>query len=178
MHRDPGRLVDHQHQPVAIQHPAGQVGRRRKPETIRRRGEPAPGPLAAAARVLLECRAACVHDAEIVPAAAACKRGARNLPSRQSSFRGNPMTDTPQLSAVETYCFADDGTVPNSALPLVVYRGALPESGDRAVSCEAMFARNGWPDAWRNGIYPYHHYHSTAHEVLGIARGHARVRIG
>ncbi len=81
-------------------------------------------------------------------------------------------------AAIETYCFADDGIVPNSALPLVVYRGALPEAGDRAAFCEEMFARNGWPDSWRNGIYPYHHYHSTAHEVLGIACGRARVRLG
>ena len=79
---------------------------------------------------------------------------------------------------VETYRFADDGTVPNNRLPLVVYRGALPDSGDRASACEAMFARNGWPDAWRNGIYAHHHYHSMAHEALGIARGSARVRLG
>src|SRR5262245_48603087 len=79
---------------------------------------------------------------------------------------------------VETYRFADDGVVPNSRLPVVVYRAALPASGDRAAQCEAMFARNGWPDAWRNGIYGHHHFHSTAHEVLGIARGQARVRLG
>jgi uncharacterized protein YjlB len=88
------------------------------------------------------------------------------------------MTDAPHTQAIETYRFADDGTVPNNPLPLVVYRGALPESGDRAAFCEAMFARNGWPDSWRNGIHPYHHYHSTAHEVLGVARGSARVRLG
>ena len=85
------------------------------------------------------------------------------------------MTASPN---VETYNFADDGTVPNNPLPLVVYRGALGESGDRARRCEELFDRNGWPDSWRNGIYAHHHYHSTAHEVLGIAAGSARVRLG
>ena len=81
-------------------------------------------------------------------------------------------------SNVETLYFSDDGVVPNNNLPLVLYRGALPTGGDRASACEEMFARNGWPDAWRNGIYSHHHYHSTAHEVLGIARGAATVRLG
>ena len=88
------------------------------------------------------------------------------------------MSEKPQTPVVETCTFADDGVVPNSRLPLVVYRGALPDGGDRASGCEKMFARHGWPDAWRNGIYGHHHYHSTAHEVLGIARGNARVRLG
>jgi uncharacterized protein YjlB len=85
------------------------------------------------------------------------------------------MSDPGQTPVVETHYFTDDEIVPNSPLPLVVYRGALPASGDRATACEALFARNGWPDAWRNGIYAHHHYHSTAHEALGIARGHARM---
>lgn len=89
------------------------------------------------------------------------------------------MSGSQKEFAVETYQFADDGTVPNNpALPLVLYRGALAEGGDRASACERMFDRNGWPDAWRNGIYAHHHYHSTAHEVLGIAAGSARVRLG
>lgn len=41
-----------------------------------------------------------------------------------------------------------------------------------------MFERNGWGDSWRNGIYDYVHYHSRIHEVLGIARGTAKVRFG
>ena len=86
------------------------------------------------------------------------------------------MAETP---TIETYSFGDDGTVPNNpALPLVLYRGALAEGGDRAAACERLFAQHGWPDAWRNGIYAHHHYHSTAHEVLGIAAGSARVRLG
>ena len=31
---------------------------------------------------------------------------------------------------------------------------------------------------WRNGIYPYVHYHSMIHEAMGIARGRATVRFG
>jgi uncharacterized protein YjlB len=42
----------------------------------------------------------------------------------------------------------------------------------------ALFERNGWAATWRNGIYDYAHYHSCIHEVLGIARGHAKVRFG
>ena len=79
---------------------------------------------------------------------------------------------------VETHVFADDGAIPNNRLPLVLYRGALGADGDVASRCEAMFEANGWPQPWRNGIYGHHHYHSTAHEVLGIARGSARVRLG
>ena len=82
-------------------------------------------------------------------------------------------------SNVETHFFADDGIVPNNpTLPLVLYRGALGEEGDLAARCEEMFEAHGWPSPWRNGIYGHHHYHSTAHEVLGIARGSARVRLG
>lgn len=74
---------------------------------------------------------------------------------------------------------ADDGDVPNSGHPLIVYAGAIdPRVGDPAAAFEALFAVNGWGGGWRNGIFPFHHYHSTAHEVLGIARGEAQVRFG
>ena len=66
----------------------------------------------------------------------------------------------------------------NPSLPLIVYRAAL-ETGPRcAADCERLFADNGWSGARRNGIYSHHHYHSTAHEVLGIAAGSVRVRLG
>jgi uncharacterized protein YjlB len=81
--------------------------------------------------------------------------------------------------AIEEYRFADDGAAPNNPiLPLLVYRRALASGDDSADACAALFARNGWPGAWRNGIYAHHHFHSTAHEVLGFAAGAARVRFG
>jgi len=73
----------------------------------------------------------------------------------------------------------DDGIFPNSKLPLLLYRRAVPISeGDPAHVFEELFKENGWCDSWRNGIYPYQHYHSTAHEVLGIYRGSAKVQLG
>jgi uncharacterized protein YjlB len=79
----------------------------------------------------------------------------------------------------DTVLFADDGDIPNSRYPLIVYTGAIdPASGDPAVAFETRFERNGWGNGWRNGIFPFHHYHSTAHEVLGIARGETEVRFG
>ena len=75
--------------------------------------------------------------------------------------------------------FADDGAVPNNRLPFLVYRGAIDARGDAAVAIERTFERNGWGHGmWRNGIYPFVHYHSQIHEVLGIAAGKARVRFG
>jgi uncharacterized protein YjlB len=80
-----------------------------------------------------------------------------------------------------TWLFVDDGLVPNNAtLPFVVYRAAIDASQERdpAALFEHVFARNDWADSWRNGIYPFVHFHSMCHEVLGMARGRARVQFG
>ena len=74
--------------------------------------------------------------------------------------------------------FEDDGTFPNSALPLLYYRAAIAKEDASPEAMEALFAAGGWPPAWRYTVYPYHHYHSTAHEVLGIASGSARLQLG
>ena len=70
----------------------------------------------------------------------------------------------------------DDGTFPNSRLPLLVLRGAL--AGEDADAVETRFGAHGWSGFWRAGIYPFHHYHSTSHEVLGCFAGQASVRLG
>ena len=79
------------------------------------------------------------------------------------------------MTDVLEFWFRDDGAIPNSVLPLLVYRGAVPAD---AAAIERRFTANRWPAAWRNGVYRFHHFHSTAHEVLGVAQGQVTVLFG
>jgi uncharacterized protein YjlB len=76
----------------------------------------------------------------------------------------------------ETHRFADDGAIPNSPLPVLVYHDV--EAATDAGTCEALFGANGWGGHWRSQILYEHHFHSTAHEALGIVAGRASVMLG
>jgi uncharacterized protein YjlB len=79
------------------------------------------------------------------------------------------------MTEPETFVFADDGAIPNSGLPLLVYRQAVPAD---AAAIERIFTANRWPAAWRGPVHPFHHFHSEAHEVLGVAEGETQVQFG
>ena len=74
--------------------------------------------------------------------------------------------------------FADDGAIPNSRLPLLVYPEAVPGADATPEVMEGLLEIGGWPPRWRSVIFTYHHYHSTAHEVLAVASGSAEVMMG
>jgi uncharacterized protein YjlB len=76
---------------------------------------------------------------------------------------------------------------PSLLLPVLLYRGAFGAprlaghhaAGETAArTIEKTFALHRWSWGWRDGIYDYHHYHSTAHEVLGCFSGRATVQLG
>jgi len=69
--------------------------------------------------------------------------------------------------------------IPNSNLPALLYRGVIPaEEGRKADRFRKQFKSNGWTGLWTDTIYDYTHFHSNAHEVLGIAEGKVSVRLG
>lgn len=80
----------------------------------------------------------------------------------------------------ETIQLSRNGWMPNNErLPILLYRHAIRiEGADPAAIFEDHFQRNGWPAQWRDGVYDFHHYHSTAHEVLGFAAGSAMLILG
>ena len=80
---------------------------------------------------------------------------------------------------VEHFLLPPGPLIPNNPdLPVIIYRQSVAGESDRATAFEATFERNGWRGIWRNGIYDYHHYHSGAHELLGIAGGKGEVVLG
>jgi uncharacterized protein YjlB len=79
---------------------------------------------------------------------------------------------------IDTHAFAPDGSIPNSDLPLVLYRHALPPELQAPGACQALFARNLWRGNWTDGIFDYWHFHVTGHEALGCVAGSALVGFG
>ena len=82
--------------------------------------------------------------------------------------------------SVKTYVLTAAGPFPNNRrLPLLLYPQAVTLTGnDPAAIFEILFRAHKWGRSWRNGVFDFHHYHSTAHEVLGVYRGVARIRFG
>lgn len=82
---------------------------------------------------------------------------------------------------VQSIALQPDGQIPNNPrLPAILYGSALRDEGceQTARALERLFDSHGWRPRWRDTVYPFQHYHSNTHEVLGIAAGSARLQIG
>lgn len=88
-----------------------------------------------------------------------------------------PETGEPEIQSM---ILKDDGTFPNNEkLPLIFMQNAFdPNTRNLVGTIEKTFHGNGWGSSWRNGLYNFHHYHSTAHEVLGLYSGWVKAHFG
>jgi uncharacterized protein YjlB len=114
------------------------------------------------------------------------RRNRARIKSVTRSLNIVPPALDPAVSAermtVESMTFPPSGFVPNHPhLPALIYRNAIvidPRAGDPASLFEDLFAKNGWQGIWRDGVFDYQHYHTGAHEVLGIANGRGLLLVG
>ena len=81
---------------------------------------------------------------------------------------------------IQTLLISDDGRFPNNnALSLVLMQKVFdPATKNLVRAIEKTFHKNAWEGSWRNGIFTFHHYHSTAHEVLGLDSGRVKAQFG
>ena len=109
--------------------------------------------------------------------------GSLNLVAAKSKFyplKMKTINDINPNTEVISEILKDDGTFPNNEkLPLLIYKNAIElDKSDPAATIEKYFNANHWRGSWRNGIYGFHHYHSTAHEALGVYSGKVKVQLG
>lgn len=62
--------------------------------------------------------------------------------------------------------------IPNGRFPVLVYRGV------DVSDARGLFAAHGWGGAWENGVFDFHHFHSTSHEVLAVVSASACLELG
>jgi uncharacterized protein YjlB len=78
---------------------------------------------------------------------------------------------------LETWIAPPGERIPNHPrFAVLVYRGV--ETVEDAGAARALFASHGWGGSWVDGIFPFHHFHSTSHEALAVVAGVATVELG
>lgn len=113
------------------------------------------------------------------------------LKDQAKNYARKLVEDRPDMAALKrlvrtrrplAMMFRDDGIVPNNPhLPVLVYRRVLaPENKTYGLATviDALFENNGWGHSWRDTVYDFVHYHSQVHEVMGVARGSAKIECG
>ena len=87
------------------------------------------------------------------------------------------MTTHPEPSQVtERYTISPTPHVPNSKLPVIVYRKVLlGYSEDAKID---FLENNGWKKGGQWGPYPIPHFHSTVHECYVVIRGKGTYVLG
>jgi len=77
------------------------------------------------------------------------------------------------------HVFAPERNFPNNLkLPVLFYKQVLQLGGNAEHEVKELLRKNGWKNSWTDGIFNYHHYHSTAHEVLAVIEGDCMLQLG
>ncbi len=79
---------------------------------------------------------------------------------------------------LETWSAPPGDRIPNHpSFPVLIYRG-VDAAADGADAARALFAEHGWGGSWVDGVFDFHHLHSTSHEALAVVAGAATLELG
>ena len=77
---------------------------------------------------------------------------------------------------LETWHAPPGDRIPNHPrFAVLLYRGG--DTTDPAAA-RALFAEHGWGGSWVDGVFDFHHFHSTSHEALAVVAGSATIELG
>jgi uncharacterized protein YjlB len=82
------------------------------------------------------------------------------------------------MDSTQKLFFEPHGGIPNSSLPLVIWKDRLPRSARSGNAATALYRRNGWQGTWVYTVFPFWHFHTHGHEVLACVAGSARIGFG
>ena len=72
---------------------------------------------------------------------------------------------------LETWNAPPGDRIPNHPrFPVLIYH-EVEDAPER-------FAQHGWGGSWVNGVFDFHHFHSTSHEALAVVAGSATLELG
>ncbi|KAI1442736.1 hypothetical protein F5Y02DRAFT_395448 [Annulohypoxylon stygium] len=77
----------------------------------------------------------------------------------------------------ETYYLEPTQFVPNSKLPVLVYRNVLPQPYDE-ITTQVFLERNQWLKGGTWGAIPKHHFHPNTHECYAVFQGSSTLLLG
>jgi uncharacterized protein YjlB len=70
---------------------------------------------------------------------------------------------------LETWQAPPGDRIPNNPhFPVVIYHD-VDAAAVGAEAARQLFAQHGWGGSWVNGVFEFHHFHSTSHEALAVS---------
>jgi uncharacterized protein YjlB len=68
--------------------------------------------------------------------------------------------------------------IPNHPSFAVLVYHDVDGVADGPDAARRLFAEHGWGGSWVDGVFDFHHFHSTSHEVLAVVAGTATLDLG
>ena len=79
---------------------------------------------------------------------------------------------------LETWHAPPGDRIPNNPrFPVLIYHDVDGATAG-AQAARQLFAEHGWGGSWVDGVFDFHHFHSTSHEALAVVAGHATLELG